>query len=163
GQRPAPGDVHAPAARRGGARGPGRAPRARRPPSQLLRRSALRVRLPRGRHARRARRGCAARRRRRSPVGGAVMRTSALYPGRVTPARNDELARRTFRYPVYFAAIDLTELPALDRELRLFSHGGRNLFALHDRDYEAGAAGLPGALADLVAANRLPVPHATRL
>src|SRR5262249_49425589 len=114
GQRPAPGDVHAPAARRGGARGPGRAPRAPRPPSPLLRRSALRVRLPRGRHARRARRGCAARRRRRSPVGGAVMRTSALYLGSVTHARNDELARRTFRYPVYFAAIDLTELPALD-------------------------------------------------
>jgi hypothetical protein len=78
-------------------------------------------------------------------------------------ARTDELVRRAFRYPVYVASIDLTELPALDRELRLFSHGGPNLFAFHDRDYEAGALGLPAALADLLAANGLPPPHATRL
>jgi DUF1365 family protein len=52
-------------------------------------------------------------------------------------ARNDVHARRTFRYPVYVASIDLDELPALDRSLRLFSHNGRNLFALDDRDYEA--------------------------
>ncbi|MBV8761100.1 MAG: DUF1365 domain-containing protein [Deltaproteobacteria bacterium] len=50
-------------------------------------------------------------------------------------ARSDEHARRTFRYPVYVASLDLDELDALDRELRLFSHGGRNLFALHDADY----------------------------
>ena len=92
-----------------------------------------------------------------------MTRTSALYRGSVMHARNDEHARRAFRYPVYIASIDLAELPALDRELRWFSHGGRNLFALHDGDYEAGAAGLPTALADLLAANRLPVPHATRL
>jgi DUF1365 family protein len=78
-------------------------------------------------------------------------------------ARTDELARRTFRYPVFVAAIDLAELPALDRRLRLFSHGGRNLFALHDADYEAGAGGLARAVADLVAANGLPAPHTTRL
>jgi DUF1365 family protein len=90
-------------------------------------------------------------------------RTSALVVGSLMHARNDEHARRAFRYPVYVASIDLAELPALDRELRLFSYGGRNLFALHDRDYEGGAAGLPGALADLLAANRLPVPHTTRL
>ncbi|HEX7837345.1 MAG TPA: DUF1365 domain-containing protein, partial [Kofleriaceae bacterium] len=70
---------------------------------------------------------------------------------------------RAFRYPVYIAAIDLGELPALDRELALFSHGGRNLFALHDRDYEGGAPDVAGALADLLAANGLPPPHATRL
>jgi len=90
-------------------------------------------------------------------------RSSALIRGSVMHTRSDEHARRTFRYPVYIASLDLAELPALDRELRLFSHGGRNLFALHDRDYEAGALGLPAALADLVAANRLPVPHTTRL
>ncbi|HEX2691938.1 MAG TPA: DUF1365 domain-containing protein [Kofleriaceae bacterium] len=92
-----------------------------------------------------------------------MTRTSALYHGAVMHARTDELLRRAFRYPVYVASIDLGELPALDRELHLFSHGGCNLFALHDRDYEAGAPGLSAALADLLAANRLPVPHATRL
>jgi hypothetical protein len=92
-----------------------------------------------------------------------MTRTSALYRGTVRHARSDELVRRAFRYPVYIASIDLAELAVLDRELRLFSHGGRNLFALHDRDYECGALGLPAALADLLAANRLPVPHTTRL
>jgi DUF1365 family protein len=92
-----------------------------------------------------------------------VTRRSALYRGSVMHARTDEHARRTFRYPVYVAAIDLGELAALDRELRWFSHGGRNLFALHDRDYEAGERGLPGALADLLAANGLPAPSTTRL
>ncbi|MEO7733943.1 MAG: DUF1365 domain-containing protein [Kofleriaceae bacterium] len=90
-------------------------------------------------------------------------RTSGLVRGTLMHARRDEHAHRTFRYPVYVAAIDLAELPALDRELRLFSHGGRNLFALHDRDYEAGAHGLAAGLADLLAANQLPPPHTTRL
>jgi DUF1365 family protein len=92
-----------------------------------------------------------------------MTRTSALYRGSVMHARTDEHARRAFRYPVYVASIDLAELPALDRELRLFSHGGANLFALHDRDYEDGARGLPGALAALLAANRIAAPHTTRL
>jgi DUF1365 family protein len=92
-----------------------------------------------------------------------VTRTSGLYLGRLMHARNDDHARRAFGYPVYVASIDLAELPALDRELRLFSHGRSNLFALHDRDYEAGGHGLPAALADLAAANHLPVPHTTRL
>jgi DUF1365 family protein len=92
-----------------------------------------------------------------------MTRTSALYLGGVVHARSDELARRAFHHPVYVAAIDLAELPALDRELRLFSRGGRNLFALHDRDYEAGEQGLPAALAALLAGNRIAAPHATRL
>ncbi|HEX3762637.1 MAG TPA: DUF1365 domain-containing protein [Kofleriaceae bacterium] len=90
-------------------------------------------------------------------------RRSALYLGSVIHARRDELARRAFRYPVYTAAIDPGELGALDRELALFSHGGRNLFALHDTDYEGGAVGLVAAQRDLLAANGLPAPHATRL
>ncbi|HEU4734268.1 MAG TPA: DUF1365 family protein, partial [Kofleriaceae bacterium] len=88
---------------------------------------------------------------------------SALYLGRVMHARNDEHALRAFRTRAYVAALDLAELPALDRELALFSHGGCNLFGFHDRDYETGAAGLATALADLLAANDLPAPHATRL
>jgi DUF1365 family protein len=92
-----------------------------------------------------------------------AVRRSALYRGSVMHARRDEHARRAFRHPVYVAALDLAELAALDRELVLFSHGGRNLFALHDRDYEGGALGLSAALAGLLAGNGLPAPHATRL
>jgi DUF1365 family protein len=90
-------------------------------------------------------------------------RRSALYLGSLAHARRDELVRRAFRYPVYVAAIDLDELAALHRALALFSHGGRNLFALHDRDYEGGAVGLLAAQRDLLAANGLPAPHTTRL
>jgi DUF1365 family protein len=86
---------------------------------------------------------------------------SALYRGELLHARHDALARRAFRYGVYVAAIDLDELDVLHRELRLFSYRGRNLFALHDRDYATGD--LRGGLADLVAGNGLPVPHTTRL
>ena len=62
---------------------------------------------------------------------------SALYRGRLVHARNDAHARRAFRYPVFVASLDLDELDVLDRELRLFSHGGRNVFAFHDEDYAA--------------------------
>ena len=85
---------------------------------------------------------------------------SALYRGELVHARHDRHAKRVFRYPVYVAAIDPRELPALDRELRLFSYRRRNLFALDDRDY---ATDLVAGLADLRAGNGLPVPHATRL
>jgi hypothetical protein len=81
---------------------------------------------------------------------------SALYRGELVHARRDAHAKRTFRYPVYMAAIDPDELPALDRGLRLFSHNRGNLFALRDRDY---ATDVPA----LVAGNALPAPHATRL
>ncbi len=90
-------------------------------------------------------------------------RTSALIRGTVMHARRDAHAQRTFRYPVYIAALDLAELPALHRELRLFSHGGANLFAFHDRDYAAGTPSVAAGLADLLAGNGLPAPHTTRL
>ncbi|MEO8703881.1 MAG: DUF1365 domain-containing protein [Kofleriaceae bacterium] len=83
---------------------------------------------------------------------------SALYAGTVVHTRSDSHAHRTFRYPVYWAAIDLAELPALD-QLRLFSYRRRNLLALDDRDYEGGSLDLAG----LRAANGLPVPAHTRL
>ncbi len=91
------------------------------------------------------------------------MTHSALYRGDLVHTRRDHLARRKFRYPVYMAAIDLDELPALDRTLRLFSHGGTNLFSLHDRDYQGGSDGLAYAHAEVLAAHGLPRPHTTRL
>ncbi len=62
---------------------------------------------------------------------------SALYRGELLHARHDHLARRVFRYGVYMAALDLDELPALDRALRLFSHRRRNLFSFDERDFAA--------------------------
>lgn len=92
---------------------------------------------------------------------------SALYTGTLVHTRRDALARRTFRYPVYTAALDLDELPRLHRALRLFSHGRANLFAFHDRDY-AGPDGTPAtdvraSLRALLAEHALPAPATTRL
>jgi hypothetical protein len=78
-------------------------------------------------------------------------------------ARRDEHARRSFRYPVYVASIDLDELPALDRELRLFSHLRPNLFSLDDHDYATGAGGLRAGHARLLAEHGLPAPASARL
>lgn len=95
---------------------------------------------------------------------------SALYRGELVHARHDELARRAFRYGVYMAVLDLDELPALDRSLRLFSHRRRNLFSFDERDYSATLApsvatrdDLAASLTALRAGNGLPVPDATRL
>lgn len=96
---------------------------------------------------------------------------SALYRGSLVHARDDAHARRVFRYGVMMAALDLDELDALDRELRLFSRGRPNLFSFRDRDYAsatspstgAPSGDLRGELAALRAANGLAVPHATRV
>lgn len=40
-----------------------------------------------------------------------------------------------FLYRIFLFAIDLDELDALPRHLRLFSLGRRNVYAFHDRDY----------------------------
>ncbi|HEY5950128.1 MAG TPA: DUF1365 domain-containing protein [Kofleriaceae bacterium] len=105
------------------------------------------------------------------------MTDSALYRGELVHARNDAIAQRSFRYGVYVAALDLDELPALDRELRLFSYRKRNLFSFDDRDYAASlspsrralspsnfaARELREELASLRAANGIETPAATRL
>ncbi|HTL35027.1 MAG TPA: DUF1365 domain-containing protein, partial [Kofleriaceae bacterium] len=107
---------------------------------------------------------------------------SALYRGELMHARHDAIAKRAFRYPVYMASLDLDELPALDRELRLFSHRRANLFSFDDRDYAATlspgtraarataappardfAGSLVDDLAALRAANGIATPATTRL
>jgi uncharacterized protein len=63
--------------------------------------------------------------------------TSALYDGEVVHQR---LApkRHRLRYRLFQLLLDLDELPALDRGLRLFGHNCAALFSLHDRDHLAG-------------------------
>lgn len=65
------------------------------------------------------------------------MSVSGLYDGAVTHQR---LAprRHRLRYRLFQLLLDLDELPALDRRLRLFGHNRAALFSLHDRDHLAG-------------------------
>lgn len=67
-----------------------------------------------------------------------VMQRSALYTGRVVHMR---LRPRTHRlsYACYWLLLDLDELPALDRQLRLFSYDRFNLFGLKAADYGSGS------------------------
>jgi DUF1365 family protein len=46
--------------------------------------------------------------------------------------------RNVFRYPLAFFMLDLDELPALDRELKLLSVNRRNAVTLRDRDHFDG-------------------------
>lgn len=85
--------------------------------------------------------------------------TSALIRGDIVHARNDVHARRAFRYPMYIAALDLEALP----RTRLFSHNARNVFALHDRDYEDGTSGLVAAHRRVLAAHDIAPPTRAQL
>jgi hypothetical protein len=63
---------------------------------------------------------------------------SALYDGAVVHQR---LApkRHRLRYRLFQLLVDLDQLPALDRSLRLFAHNRFALFSLRDRDHGTGA------------------------
>ena len=63
----------------------------------------------------------------------AAVSSSCLYFGRVMHARLRPF-RHHFAYRVFSLYVDLDELPALDRRLRLFSYNRWNLFSLRDRD-----------------------------
>ncbi|MEJ8851585.1 DUF1365 domain-containing protein [Variovorax rhizosphaerae] len=62
---------------------------------------------------------------------------SALYTGSVMHQRLRP-RRHRLRYRVFSLLVDLDELPALSRRLRLFSLNRFNLFSLHERDYGDG-------------------------
>lgn len=62
---------------------------------------------------------------------------SALYVGRVTHHRLRP-RRHSLAYRAYWVLLDLDELDALGRRLRLFSHNRFNLFSFHDADHDGG-------------------------
>jgi DUF1365 family protein len=62
------------------------------------------------------------------------MSGSALYVGRIRHRRTDDV-EHAFAYPVWYALLDLDEIPELDRRLRLFSHNRLNLTGFDDRDH----------------------------
>ncbi len=59
---------------------------------------------------------------------------SALYKGLVVHRRFGAVEHK-LRYAMTMALLDLDDLDALDRRLRLFSRNRFNLFAFHDRDH----------------------------
>lgn len=60
--------------------------------------------------------------------------TSRLYECQVTHARFAP-ERHRFSYRIFMLAVDLDELPELDRGLRLFSHDRRGVYSLREADY----------------------------
>lgn len=72
------------------------------------------------------------------------MASSCLYRGEVMHHRLQPKKLR-FSYKVTSWLLDLDEIPALARRLRLFSHNRFNLVSLFDRDLGAGDGGAPKA------------------
>jgi hypothetical protein len=60
--------------------------------------------------------------------------TSCLYFGQVVHTRSIPVRHR-FRYRVFSLYVDLDDLPALAKRLRLFGYNRPGLFSLHDRDH----------------------------
>lgn len=59
---------------------------------------------------------------------------SRIYLGEVTHARLMPV-KHSFRYPVYFYAFDLDELPSLASQIPLFGYNQLRPVAVHDKDY----------------------------
>lgn len=93
-------------------------------------------------------------------TGGA----SALYVGSVIHVRLKP-RRRRLSYRLFSLLVDLDELDALDRRLRLFSLNRFNLCSLFERDYGAGEPGPLKAYVErlLIAAGLAPDGGAVRL
>jgi DUF1365 family protein len=67
---------------------------------------------------------------------------SALYAGSVMHHRLRPKQHR-LRYSIFYLLLDLDEVDALARSLRLFSHNRFNVFSFHDRDHGEGSAATP--------------------
>jgi cyclopropane-fatty-acyl-phospholipid synthase len=59
---------------------------------------------------------------------------SLIYQGEVSHARLSPV-KHSFRYPVYFYAFDIDELPELARQNPLFGYNQLRPVAIHDKDY----------------------------
>ena len=75
------------------------------------------------------------------PARAAVPTRHALYAGWVMHQRLRPLRHR-LRYRMFSLLLDIDELPALARRLRLFSLNRFNVFSLHERDYGSGTGSL---------------------
>lgn len=66
---------------------------------------------------------------------------SALYAGRVVHARLRP-KRHKLSYRVFSLLLDLDEIDALSRKLKLFAHNSAAVFSFHDRDHGDGSGDL---------------------
>lgn len=66
---------------------------------------------------------------------------SRLYTGQVMHERFEPVPHR-FEYPLYLYALDLDELPALDRHVRGFGYNHFNLVSIRDTHYLQGAGSI---------------------
>lgn len=71
---------------------------------------------------------------------GAPLAAPAILTGFVEHVRARPVRHR-LRYRLFQTLVDLDDLPALGRRLRLFSHERSNLFSLMERDHGAGEPG----------------------
>lgn len=65
---------------------------------------------------------------------------SYLFRGRLMHSRRGAV-RHQFVYPVFMLLLDLDDLPALDRNLPLFTHNRRGVVSVYDSDHLPGPAG----------------------
>jgi DUF1365 family protein len=66
--------------------------------------------------------------------------SSALFTGQVVHQRHRP-KKHSLRYKVFTLLVDLDELPAMDRAMRLFGHNRRAVFGVHDKDHGLGEVG----------------------
>lgn len=85
---------------------------------------------------------------------------SALYAGTVMHARLRPRQHR-LSYKVFSLLLDLDELPALDRSLRLFGHNRAAIFSFHDKDHGDGSGDLRDWAEGLLRAAGIDEPHPT--
>ena len=84
-------------------------------------------------------------------LAGAAGRASGLYPGRVMHQRLRP-RRHRLGYRIFQILVDLDELPALDRGLKLFGHNRAALISVREQDHGAGTpVGLKGHVDGLLA------------
>jgi DUF1365 family protein len=74
---------------------------------------------------------------------------SGLYQGQVRHARFRPRVHR-LRQRIFMTLLDLDELPALDRRLKLFGHNRPGLIAFHDKDHLAGSGELKAEVSALL-------------
>lgn len=75
--------------------------------------------------------------------------TSRIYKGKVMHARRSPV-RHNWVFPFYFYAIDLDELPELDRTVRGFGYNRWRPVCLRDSDYLRGSSSFREQLSELI-------------
>lgn len=69
-----------------------------------------------------------------------MKRSSAIYSGRVIHRRHRPKVHRLF-YRVFALYLDLDEIPALSKAMKLFSYNSAGVFSFHDGDHGDGTRG----------------------